>query len=50
MDKIEWSKEERELFQNALRELKKQVDECLTRDIKIRFDKISSKGDNIAKH
>ena len=44
MDKIEWSKEERELFQNALRELKKQVDECLTRDIKIRFDKISSKG------
>ena len=44
VDKIEWSKEERELFQNALRELKKQVDECLTRDIKIRFDKISSKG------
>ena len=44
MDKIEWSKEERELFQNALRELKKQVDECLTRNIKIRFDKISSKG------
>ncbi|CAM3319341.1 McrB family protein [Helicobacter labetoulli] len=43
MDKIEWSKEERELFQNALRELKKQVDECLARNQLTQRGQISAK-------
>lgn len=41
---MQWSDEQRENFKKALRELKKEVDECLERNKRTQSGKISAKG------